>query len=190
MIDKGNLPVTTRNNTTTLNVPDALSSSRNSNVTIIASNIDLDTPIPSSHCPYLLSLDSEKKKNLEIEALLAQLKYYVNYGLWILSNKTDSFTANLKFFFTCFKTDKSNVAFLLKNIVFLQNERLAKDQIIESLLGTQAALLIKQHTSQSSKARMVQGSPSVLKITRQKWAYIHNLHENVKELYIPSQHIT
>ena len=78
------------------------------------------------------------------------------------------FTANLKFSFTRFKTDKSNVAFLLKNIVFLQNERLAKDQIIESLLGAQAALLIKQHTSQSSKARMVQGSPSVLNITRQK----------------------
>lgn len=39
--------------------------------------------------------------------------------------------------------EKSNVEFLQKNIVFLQNELLAKYRIVKSLLEMQTALLVK-----------------------------------------------
>ena len=74
-----NLPVTTNNiNATPLDVPEALNSFNNPNITTNAFNIDLDTPIPSRPCPSLLNSDSEKKKILEIEAQLAELKGYLN----------------------------------------------------------------------------------------------------------------
>ena len=68
----------------------------------------------------------------------------MNCKLSIFSNKVGSFTASLETSFTSFRNWEKQYRFSSeKNIVFPQNDFLAKDQIIESLLEKQTALLYK-----------------------------------------------
>ena len=137
--------LSTNNITTTpLDVPEASDSSNIPNTTVKAFNIDLDTPIPSSSRSSLFSLCSKKEKTLKIEARLAEFKGYVKCELPTLCVISELFPISPT---TCLTSSenckKSKVEVIQKSIVFLQNDLLAKHQIIKSILETQTAILDK-----------------------------------------------
>ena len=78
---------------------------------------------------------------LQTEAQLGKRKGNMNCDWSILPNKTDSITVSLKTSYYFSKLWGKQRRIFSKNIVFVQDQLLAKDQIIKSLLERQTAIL-------------------------------------------------
>ena len=106
-----------------------------------STHADIQTPLTTNENISSLTKHTDKDF-MNMEAKFSALKCYVDCEISIVNSKVDQFIESLKETIT--KTEKhesSSIEILQENVRFLQKQLLAKNDLIKSLMETQAVAL-------------------------------------------------
>ena len=105
-----------------------------------STHADIQTPLTTNDNISSLTKHSDKAF-MNMEAKFSALKGYIDCEISILNSKVDQFIESLKETNKIEKRESSSIEILQQNIRFLQKELLAKNDLIKSLMETQAVAL-------------------------------------------------
>ena len=119
-----------------------------------STHADIQTPFTTNYNLYSLTKHSDKAF-MDMEAKFSALKVYIDCEISILNSKVDLFIDSLKETITKIeKRESNNIEIFQENIRFLLKELLAKNDLIKSLMQTQAvALMAITNLTEKSQAQ-------------------------------------